>query len=158
VPTPTTNLRLSSARGQAEKHLIITLSADTLTQIAGGDFEIVFDPSVVKRVADVTPLGLAANFKLDFHDTGNGLLAIALSNDVEISGNGDLLTIDFELQSSAPLGASPLTLASASLHDLFGRDFITSFANNTLTQQSGTITVAQGATNFPIYLPVVSKK
>lgn len=70
---------------------------------------------------------VTANFQaLDFNDNGSGLLTIALNNATEINGTGDLLTIEFELQSNAPLGASPLTFASAELNDSFGRDFITS--------------------------------
>lgn len=155
-------VRLSSAQAQPGQAVRITLQAANLAQedggIAGGDFQIAYDPNVVKRVVNITPTGLAANFNVDFHDDGNGLLAIALSKETEITGSGDLLTIDLELQSNAPVGASPLTLASASLHDVSGRDFVTSFANNTLTPQSGAITVAQGATGSAVYLPLVTKK
>ena len=87
------------------------------------------------------------------------MLTIALSNDTEINGTGDLLTIELELQSNAPLGASPLTLADAKLNDSFGRDFITSFADNQLTRQNGTITVGEGGsgTDSAIYLPLVNR-
>jgi len=47
----------------------------------------------------------------------------------------------------------------AELNDSFGRDFITSFADNQLTRQSGVITVGDGSggTENTIYLPVVSR-
>lgn len=153
-------VRLGSAQAQPGQKVTIALSGESLTEIAGGTFTIAYDTGVVKRVGNVTQTGLAANFQaLDFNDNGSGLLTIALSNDSEISGTGDLLTIELELQSSAPLGASSLTLASAELNDSFGRDFITSFADHQLTRQNGTITVGEGGggADNTIYLPVVSR-
>ncbi|MCB0186881.1 MAG: Ig-like domain repeat protein [Caldilineaceae bacterium] len=155
-----TIVHLSSGSAQPGENLLITLGADDLIEIAGGDFAITYDPQVVKRVVSVTQTGLAASFPAPaFNDSGSGLLTIALSNDSEINGTGALLTIEVELQSNAPQGASPLTLADAKLNDSFGRDFITSFDDNQLTRQSGVITVGAesgGAANT-IYLPVVSR-
>ena len=81
-------------------------------------------------------------------------LPIAMSTP---NGSGNQLAIELELLDNAPLGASPLTLASVRLHDGFGRDFITSFANNQVTRQSGTITVTKGGVGNIVYLPLVAR-
>ena len=95
-------------------------------------------------MVNVSKSGLAASFTVAFHES-TGLLSIALSDDVAINGSGDLLTIQLEMQSNAPLGGSPLTLASASLNNLFGRDFVKGFANNKLIRQSGTLSVTSAS-------------
>ncbi len=69
-------------------------TADDLIETAGGDFAVTYDPQVVKRVVGVTQTGLAAGFPAPaFNDTGSGLLTIALSNDAEINGTGDVVTV-----------------------------------------------------------------
>ena len=152
------SVRLSSAQAQQGTNVLIALGADNLTQVAGGAFVIAHDTRVVESVVKVTKTGLAANFTVAFTDTGNGLLSIALSSNAPIDGTGDLVTLELKLRSNATVGASPLTLAGAHLNDLYGRDFVTSFANNTLTRQSGVITVTPVSTNRSLYLPLVSQK
>lgn len=155
-----TVVRLNRVEASPGTTVAVTLSGEVLDETAGGTFEIAYDIAVVKSVVSVTKGDLVADFKgLDYNDDGSGLLAIALSNDTDVSGSGELVTIEFELQSDAPLGASPLTLANAVLNDSFGRDFVTSFADNTLTRRSGEIDVVDQVTptNNSIYLPIVSK-
>ena len=151
-------VRLSSAEAHQGTSILITLGADNLAQIAGGDFVIAYDTGVVADVVNVTRTGLAANFTVAFHESGSGLLSLALSDATEVSGSGNLVTIEFKLRSNATMGASPVTLASAHLNKLDGSDFVTSFANNTLTRQSGVITVAAASTDKPVFLPIVSRK
>ena len=138
--------------------MLITLGADSLSQIAGGLFGITYDTRVVESVVNVTKTGLATNFSVAFRDSGSGLLTIALGDDEEISGSGNLVIIEFKLRSNATVGASPLTLGSARLNDHYGRDFITSFASNNLTRQSGTITVAPASVSGKVYLPLMRRR
>ena len=151
------NVRLSSVQAQQGANVVVTLGADNLAGIAGGGFEIAYDPRVVERVVKVSNSGLASGFQAPaFRDSGAGLLYLAHSNATGISGTGNLLTIELKLRSGAPVGVSPLTLANARLNDPYGRDYVTGFANNSLTRQSGSITVAS-AKKF-LYLPFVTKK
>ena len=154
----TSNVRLSSIQAQQGANVLITLGADSLSQIAGGLFGITYDTRVVESVVNVTKTGLATNFSVAFRDSGSGLLTIALGDDEEISGSGNLVIIEFKLRSNATVGASPLTLGSARLNDHYGRDFITSFASNNLTRQSGTITVAPASVSGKVYLPLMRRR
>ena len=154
----TASMRSSKGRAQQGENAAITLGADGLSQIAGGLFGITYDTRVVESVVNVTKTGLATNFTVAFRDSGSGLLTIALGDDEEISGSGNLVTIVLKLRSNAPVGASPLTLGRARLNDHSGPAFLTSFASNNLTRQSGTITVVPASVSGKVYLPLMRKR
>ena len=151
-------VRLGSDGAQPGQNASITLSADGLTTIAGGTFAVAYDTNVVESVVDVYPVGLASTWKLEFTDSGSGLLEIALSDDAPVSRSGELVTIVFKLRSDAPDGMSPLTLADASLNDELGRDFVTGFANNTLTRENGEICTPSCGSGGNVFMPVVIGK
>ena len=61
------------------------------------------------------------------HDP-NPIYCEDIRNAEGISGTGGLLTIELKLRASAPVGASPLTLADVRLNDPNGRDYVTGLA------------------------------
>ena len=154
----TSVVSLGSGGAQPGQNASITLSANGLTQIAGGSFAVAYDTAVVESVVSVTPAGLTSNFQLEFTDSGSGLLEIALSNDAAVSGSGELLTIVFKLRSNAADGSSPLTLADAKLNDDLGRDFVTGFPNNSITRKSGAICTPSCGSGGNVFMPVVIGK
>ena len=154
----TSVVHIGSGGAQPGQNATVTLGADGLSQIAGGNFSVAYDTAVVESVVSVTPTGLASNFKLEFTDDGSGLLEIAMSDETAISGSGDLVTIVFKLRSDAADGTSPLTLAGASLNDGFGRDFVTNFPNNSITRENGEICTPSCGSGGNVFMPVVIGK
>jgi hypothetical protein len=121
-----------------------TLRVDNLIDGAGGDFVIVYDPSLVQVIGDVAPAGLMDDFLLEFYDDGQGLLHIAIAGDAEVSGSGALAEITMRLAPDAAVGASvSLALASVRLHDAFGRDFATSALQREIQRENGAIRIEQ---------------
>ncbi len=136
-----------------------TVRVEGLADGAGGEFIIAYDRSLVQAITGVEPTGLAADFALEFYDTGQGLLHIAMADDGAVSGSGPLATISIHLAADAPIGSSaPLALAGVRLHDDRGRDFATSELQRSIDRQNGVVYVQyvqQPGTR--IYLPMVMR-
>jgi hypothetical protein len=130
-----------------------TLRAENLSDWAGGEFVIVYDPRVIDAITNVEVTDLASGFAVQYHDEGMGLLHIALASDVPASGGGALAQISFHLAPTAlSVGKTALALAVANLNDVAGRDFATSALQRTVVRHSGELRVG-----FPVYLPLIIK-
>ncbi len=130
-----------------------TLRAENLSDWAGGEFVIVYDPRAIDAITNVEVTDLASGFAVQYHDEGIGLLHIALASDVPASGSGALARISFHLAPGAfSVGKTTLALAVANLNDVAGRDFATSALQRTVIRDSGELRVG-----FPIYLPLIIK-
>ena len=116
--------------------------AKLLAEQSGGEFVVVYDPSIVARTA-VQKTSLTQGFDLRFEDDGAGQLRFALADDTPISGDGELATIRLTLVTTDTRGASaPLLLADARLNDRNGRDFVTGFPDNSIVRQSGQVSLS----------------
>lgn len=143
--TAATTLRLDNVLGRPGETVQTTLRATGLQKMAGGDFVIIYDGEVVSSISTVTKAGLVLEFdELKFQDDGLGRLYVEMADNAEINGDGVLAIIEMRLGNGAKIGKkAPLVLAEAKLNDLNGRDFVTSFASNTLNRQNGEITVSK---------------
>ncbi|MEZ4707833.1 MAG: dockerin type I domain-containing protein [Caldilineaceae bacterium] len=139
-----TTLFLDDVVGKAGAAVQTTLRGRGLSNVAGADFVIVYDTELVIGITQVAKAGLAATFdKVEFQDDGTGRVFISMADDVAIDSDGILLTLDVQIANGANIGdKAPLLLAEAQLNDLNGRDFVTSFADNTLIRQSGEVIIS----------------
>jgi hypothetical protein len=151
----TSSVALSDGTAQPGGTVDITLTATNLQNMAGAEFVIVYDTTTIAGLEKVELTGLADGFtNIYSRDDKQGRIFVTLADKAEISGTGALLKITLRLSEQATMGAeTPLSLVDAKLNDLYGRDFVTSFANNSISRQSATITVGGPS----VYLPVVVK-
>ncbi|MEZ4594532.1 MAG: PKD domain-containing protein [Chloroflexota bacterium] len=148
----TVNLALSEVTADAGETVSIQLSGENLTDWAGGQFAIVYDPSVVASIDAVNGVDLAENFLVEFNDDGAGLVQIALMSNTAVSGSGDILTIEMTLQNDLPTGqSSQLIFGAVELNDLVGRDFATSALQIEIVTSGSVINVG----GYTVYLPMV---
>ena len=143
-------LSLDNVSGAPGTVVTTTLRAADLQDWAGGDWIIAYDPTLVAEVTQVSVAGLSAGAPSQFYDDGAGLLRIAVAKGSAVSGDGALATISLRLASTPARDSASLTMATAKLNDVYGRDFSTSALQHTVTRQNGTV----GITRF-IYLPLV---
>jgi hypothetical protein len=130
------------------------LRAETLSDWAGGEVLVTYDPRMVAGVTGINAGPLASGYTLHYYDEGDGLLRIELAGDEPVSGSGVLATISMRVASSVSCGkTSPLTLADARLNDTAGRDFATSALQRTIVRESADL-----YTDLCVYLPLVKKK
>ncbi len=148
-------LSLDSVRGKPGEVVQLLLRAENLSDWAGGEFLVVYDPGVVEDIVDVEAAGLGSGFAVQYHDDGTGLLRIALADGAPTSGSGALATISLQI-ASAPFssGSTPLNLAEAHLNDLVGRDFATSVMQRAIVRHSGELRIGTECR----YLPLILKR
>jgi hypothetical protein len=85
------------------------------------------------------------------------MLTITVAGSVAHSAPSTLLMIRLTLASDAPLGASPLTLAEAQIHDGLGRDFATSALAKTVNRSDGSLTVRGVSPTWVVSLPHIQR-
>lgn len=145
-------ISLGNIVGAPGETIELALRAENLSDWAGGQIAIVYDPALVEEIISVEVADLAAGSALEFFDDGKGLLRIALARGDSVMGGGKLATIRLCLSSSATAGiSSPLILAETQMNDLVGRDFTTSSLQRTITRVNGQVTIGQHG----IYLPFI---
>jgi hypothetical protein len=147
-------LKLSDISGFQGQLLQVTLEAENLSQWAGGEFAITYDPTVVEQVEKVMTTDDTSNFTLSYNNTEAGIVrfSLALVNDEPLSGDKALATVKMRLAPDAALGSvSALTISEARLNDLAGRDFTTSALQKDVTRQNGSVQA-----NSILFLPFLS--
>jgi hypothetical protein len=144
-------ISLDDASGRPGDIVQTVLRAENLSDWAGGEFAIAFDTEVISDIVAVEVTDLTSDFALEWHDSGVGLLHIALASDVSSNGSGALAVISFRIAPTAPNGTTPLALAEARLNDFTGRDFATSALQQAVVCHSGVISWRMN----PIYLPII---
>ncbi|MCB0211409.1 MAG: PKD domain-containing protein [Anaerolineae bacterium] len=150
-------LVLEDITGNPGTTVVTTLSAENLSDWAGGEFVIAYDPTLIDSVVDVKAIDLAQNFALQFHDDGQGLVHIALADSSSVSGSGAILEISVRIVNNAQNGqVAALTLAEAKLNDASGRDFATSALQKTIEIESAQLQIGQPASTS-VYLPIMIK-
>jgi hypothetical protein len=150
-------LSLGNVNGEPGTVVTTTLKAENLSNWAGGEFVIAYDPTLVESIVNVSVTGLAQNFSIQFHDDGAGLLYIALADDTPVSGSGALLTISLALAPGAVDGQNaPLALAEAQLNDDVGRDFATSALQQPIERQNGQLQIGAIQPGV-VYIPIIFK-
>jgi hypothetical protein len=153
----TIRLSLDNVNGQPGSTVVTTLRAENLSNWAGGELIITYDPTLVESVTNISVTGLATNFAVQFHDNGAGLLRIALADDAPINGTGALLAITLQLASDAVDGSNaPLTLAETRLNDPSGRDFVTSALQQNIERINGHLQIGDPQIKS-VYLPLIIK-
>ena len=147
-------LSLVGSTGMPGKTLEITLAASNLANIAGGQFVIAYDPSVVSDVVDVSLGDLTNGFSLSWKVNSPGLLNIAVASGTgSMSGDGVVLKFTLLLNPDAPSANSNLKLADAQLNDPYGRDFQTSALQGKIVREDGEIVVGP----IRLFLPGILK-
>ena len=149
------DLRLSSAQASPGETVDLVLSGESLQAMAAGDLVLIYDTSVVSGVVEVEKgerLKSIVGANVAFRDDGKGRINLSVAAPESLSGDGDLAILRLQLRADAPTGETVVNLAAASLYDLYGRDFVRSFPDNTLTRHSSTVTVGS---QQHIYLPQV---
>jgi hypothetical protein len=148
----TVNLSLGDITAKSGQTVTTTLHAENLTDWAGGQFAIVYDPAVVGSIVSVNRVGLANNFLVEFNDNGEGLIQIAMISNTAVSGSGDILNIEMSLNTGLTNGdTSAINIGAAELNDLVGRDFATSALQVELITTGGMINIR----DFTVYLPML---
>ncbi len=111
---------LQSASAATGQTAIMSLCVDDASDIAGADFEISFDPSVV-QFAGAQCLALAEGFILVSNpDNTAGTVSISLASASGIdTGSGAFLELDFQVIGSSPQ-RSQIDAESAALYDEYG--------------------------------------
>jgi hypothetical protein len=144
----TTTLTLSDAAGIVGQEITVTLEAEALSGIVGGDFVVVYDPEHVVYVESVQPGALTADpaFMLRYFDDRQGRLYLAIAGDTPFDAGGTLVEITLRLGYDASR-TTPLRLGAATLYDQNAKDFVRSFANHTIERHHGTVT-SSGASLF----------
>ena len=133
----TTTIALVDVIGAAGSTIQMTLQATNLHNFAGGQFVVIYDKDVISGISNVTKGDKTTTFNLEFYDDGLGQLRIALADTKQLSGDGNIATISMTLAEDVTVGTNvTLRLADTKLNDLNGRDFITSFADNSLIKAS----------------------
>jgi N-acetylneuraminic acid mutarotase len=115
------------------------LRGENLQDWAGGDFVLTLDPDFVAAVTDVSAAGMAASSPLRYRYTSDGKLRVSMARSEGINGNGVLATITLRLAPDAAPVVSPLVLADVRLHDPYGRDFVFSVLQGSITKQNGSV-------------------
>ncbi len=143
--TPTTPITVSitNVSGLPGEKVYASVNVINLSGMAGGTIALAYDTSLIAEIDDVAVDDLADDFDLEYEDDGQGLLTIGFVGDAPLSGDGTLLTIALILADGAIGGDSaPLALADARFNDEYGRDFEYSALQQSITTQSGTLTIA----------------
>jgi hypothetical protein len=151
-------LNLDAVQGAAGTAVQATLSAEGLTDWASGEFVIVYNTEMVQSIPQVRAVGAASDFALRYHDSGIGILQIAMASDQAISGDGPLVQIDIHLAPNIATGtASTLLLAEAALSDGVGRDFSSSALQRTPELRSAELRIGTVQEARNVYLPLVRR-
>lgn len=137
-------IRLSSITAEPGTSATITLTALDLQEVTGGDFLIHYDPALL-QVTRIESVANTQGLLVQSSTTSAGALQISLIGTEQLSGDQELVAIHIRIADDAPPGTYPLRLAAAGLYDLYGRDFVRSFANHTLTRKSATVSIPDGA-------------
>ncbi|OQY48908.1 MAG: hypothetical protein B6242_01155 [Anaerolineaceae bacterium 4572_78] len=154
----TTTIALVDVIGAAGSTIQMTLQATNLHNFAGGQFVVIYDKDVISGISNVTKGDKTTTFNLEFYDDGLGQLRIALADTKQLSGDGNIATISMTLAEDVTVGTNvTLRLADTKLNDLNGRDFITSFADNSLIKESAILSIGETVSEYFIYLPIVLK-
>ncbi len=149
----TTILALEDVSGAPGALVKMRLRAESLQQMTGGDFVIVYDPERIAGFRSATPVGLAATgAAATFSDDQHGRLYVSLAGDHAISGDGDLVELAVDVAVSGT-GPTPLMVSRATLYDGSGRDLVRSVTGNQIQRQHGSVVVS-GVT---IFLPHVAR-
>ncbi len=151
---------ISNASGTPGEIVQVNLTVSDVTDMGGGDFSLVFTENLIDHIISVTRIGIAGDVVTgtqSFNDTDNGLLFFSFANAAPVSSSGAIITIEFEIASDAPLGSSTLlTLASANLNDVNGRDFTTSNLQTTVLRENGLLTIESNTvSDIVVYLPII---
>lgn len=149
VNSASINVELNSTIAESNDFVAVILSASGLSEWAGGDFTIAFDPDLVIDVEEVSVAGIANEFEARFENTGDGLLFISMASDTPIIGDGPIAVIT--MQTGERPGATVLSLASVKLNDMYGRDFASSSLQSSINRTNGLLLIPSST----IYLPVV---
>ena len=113
-------IKLNPAVGAPGSTVAVTLRAENMPEMAGGEFVIAYNRMLIDAIT-VQPAGLASGFKLEARDDGAGLLHIALADAAPISGAGALAILHLHLASNAQRGdVSSLVLSEIQLNDIAG--------------------------------------
>jgi predicted outer membrane repeat protein len=117
-----------------------SIYAKGLTDWAGGDFTIAYDPTVIQTGSfTVTTTDSTSGFTLDSYDDGQGGLHLSLASGTSISGDGAVVALTFKVKATS--GTSQLVLAAVGLYDVYGRDFEQSALQQTIAQEDGTLSL-----------------
>ena len=164
IPTPkratsdsrlATSISLTDAQFAPDTIATIAIIANNVHDFAGGDIIIVYEPTVFAEILTVAPGNEVHDFHLEYANNSPGKLTISLAGKQAINGDMTLATFTAQLAPGAPVGDHPVDLASVKLADSYGRDFITSFPNNSLELLDARTVI--GTSGSEVYLPVVMK-
>jgi N-acetylneuraminic acid mutarotase len=152
VNQPAVVISLDAITGAPGSIVQTTVRAANLTNWAGGDWVITYDPKVVSQVTGVTVTGLSRSAPLAFKDDGKGQLKISIARNTPVSGDGAIAILTLKLADKASTNAAPLALADVRLADPYGRDFVTSATQGTIERRSASVEI-KGA----VFLPMISR-
>ena len=116
--------------------------------IAGVDLVVNYDPFLV-AAASARTTALSTGFDLEFNVPVAGQAHISLkpdegNEDGLTAGSGALVEIQFVAAADATVGQkSPLTLASTRLNDRYGRDFVSSALQVSMSREHGELTILE---------------
>jgi hypothetical protein len=148
VTATQTIVSIEDVRATPGTTVTVPLRATNLMDIAGGEFTVVYDPTIIQGIT------LNSSVSRVSHDDGNGRLTIALASGQAATGDGVLATLTLQIAPTAENGTSTtLTLAEAHLNDLAGRDLATSALQQSVKRHSGVVRIGPAST----YLPLVQR-
>ena len=158
---------LGSLDGSPGSTVRVPIDVSDAAQIAGADLTVNYDANVVEVVGVELDSWVQGNsFRLETNINDNtdevstpGQLRISLAQLQDSTHQGlpggagerTLLEVEFAIKRSAQDGDTPLTLSNVRLNDPYGRDFVSSALQNTVSAGSGQITIGERQ----IYLPLV---
>jgi hypothetical protein len=147
-----TTLSLGTITGSPGGLVTVSLNAQNLSNWAGGDWTITFDPKVITEVIEVKAGSFAPTITLAYHNDAAGQLKVSMAGRTPLSGSGELLKITLRLANTAGT-TSPIVLSGAHLSDPYGRDFVLSALQGKITTANGAVQVK----NFNLFLPSVTR-
>jgi len=135
----------------------ITLNLTTISDWAGSEFVIAYDPVFITSITDFTLSGIAAGFNVSVNEENLGQLHIAIAQDSPVAGSGVIATMQVHVSPNAPVGqTSTIALASAQFNDVNGYDFATSVIQQQVIRENGYLYIL-GDESIHLYLPLIVK-
>jgi len=127
---PPKALTIASAKGFVGDNIIIAISIDDLTAIAGGDLVLKYDPNIVS-VVEAKATDLLNGLSPVFNTGVSGKISVAMASAKGLAGGSGAI-INITLKGLA-VGASDFVFESASVFDEAGKDLVSTTVNAKIT-------------------------
>jgi hypothetical protein len=136
----TTTVAFADTLGVPGTTVSTTLQALDLADVAGGDFTMAYDPTVILEVSSVVAgSALPVPVLVASHDWMPGVTKIAFAAAAGLEGDAELLGVRLALSDDVRDERTSVALLSADLADGLGRDFTESGPNHVIVRKHGQI-------------------